>query len=99
MRRKSLLALIVAIGLTMPFWAQVPANVTPAKNVIVMIPDGMSVAGTTLTRWVDGGIKSLAMDELACGLLRSYPSDAIINDSAPAGTAYACRFRRPRSQP
>ncbi len=90
MRRKNLSALIVAIGIAAPFWAQVPANVGPAKNVIIMIPDGMSVAGTTLTRWVDGGVKPLAMDELACGLVRSYPSDAIINDSAPAGTAYAC---------
>ena len=90
MRRKNLSALIVAIGIAAPFWAQVPANVGPAKNVIIMIPDGMSVAGTTLTRWVDGGVKPLAMDELACALVRSYPSDAIINDSAPAGTAYAC---------
>ena len=70
--------------------AGIPANVQPAKNIIVMIPDGMSVTGTTLARWMNGGDKPLAMDELACGLIRTYPSDAIVNDSAPAATAYAC---------
>lgn len=70
--------------------AGIPANVQPAKNIIVMIPDGMSVTGTTLARWMNGGDKPLAMDDLACGLIRTYPSDAIVNDSAPAGTAYAC---------
>jgi len=30
------------------------------------------------------------MDALASGLIHSYSSDAIVNDSAPAGTAYAC---------
>ena len=70
--------------------AGVPETVKPAKNIIIMIPDGMSVAGTTLARWMNGGDMPLAMDELVCGLVRTYPSDAVINDSAPAGTAYAC---------
>ena len=71
-------------------FAGVPEGVKPAKNIIIMIPDGMSVGGTTLTRWLNGGEKPLAMDDLAAGLIRTYTSDAIINDSAPAGTAYAC---------
>ena len=71
-------------------FAGVPEQVKPVRNVIIMIPDGMSVTGTTLTRWLNGGDKPLAMDELACGLVRTFPSDAIINDSAPAATAYAC---------
>jgi alkaline phosphatase len=80
------LAALIPAGLA---FAQVPATVKPVKNIIIMIPDGMSVGGTTLTRWVNG-VTPLAMDELAVGLMRTYPSDAIVNDSAPAGTALAC---------
>ncbi len=80
---------LICVGTTLAT-AGVPAVVKPAKNIIVMIPDGMSIGGTTLARWLNGGDKPLAMDDLACGLVRTYPSDAIINDSAPAGTAFAC---------
>ena len=66
------------------------ASAVPVKNVIIMIPDGMSVAGSTITRWYNGGEKLLAFDALAAGMVRSYSSDAIISDSAPAATAYAC---------
>ena len=72
------------------------------KNIIVMIPDGMSQDGTTLARWyksydektgkVDTGV-TLAMDELASGLVRTYWTDGkkigAITDSAPAATAFA----------
>jgi alkaline phosphatase len=62
------------------------------KNVIIMIPDGMSVDGTTLARWYQDG-KALSMDELACGLVKTYNSDTPIADSAPAGTAYATGYK------
>lgn len=58
------------------------------KNVIMMIADGHSVGGTTLARWYDGG-KPLALDEMACGLVRTFCADSAITDSAPAATAYA----------
>jgi alkaline phosphatase len=57
------------------------------KNVIILIPDGMSVGGTTLSRWYKGA--PLAMDEMASGLVRTYSADAPIADSAPAGSAFA----------
>ncbi|MCX7883275.1 MAG: alkaline phosphatase [Brevinematales bacterium] len=69
-----------------------PAKVTPVKNVIILIPDGMSMGGYTLARWFRGG-KPLAMDDMACGLVRTYNSDTPIADSAPAGTAYACGIK------
>lgn len=59
-----------------------------AKNVIILIPDGMSVEGTTLARWYKGGTP-LALDEMASGLVRTHSADAAIADSAPAGTAFA----------
>jgi alkaline phosphatase len=58
------------------------------KNVIILIPDGMGIDGTTLARWYKGGTP-LALDEMASGLVRTYSSDATIADSAPAGTAFA----------
>lgn len=58
------------------------------KNVIMMIADGHSVGGTTLARWYNGG-QPLALDEMACGLVRTYCADSAITDSAPAATAYA----------
>lgn len=62
------------------------------KNVILMIPDGMSTAGLTLARWYNGG-DELKIDSLACGLVRTYSSDAPIANSAPAGTAMATGFK------
>jgi len=70
----------------------VGVSAKPVKNVIVMIPDGMSQGGVTLTRWYLGG-KPLAMDNLACGLVRTYSADAVIADSAPAATAMATGYK------
>jgi alkaline phosphatase len=62
------------------------------KNVIIMIPDGMSMGGYALTRWYRGG-SPMAMDALACGFVRTYSADAAIADSAPAATAMATGFK------
>lgn len=59
-----------------------------AKNVIMIIPDGMSMDVLTLARWYNGG-ELLNVDSLATGLVRTYSADAAIADSAPAGTAMA----------
>ena len=60
-----------------------------AKNVILMIPDGMSTEGVTLTRWFYNNGEPLSLDEIASGMVRTHNSDTIIADSAPAGTAMA----------
>ena len=62
------------------------------KNVILLIPDGMSTDGLTLARWYNGG-STLNLDEMASGLIRTYSADAPIADSAPAGTAMATGFK------
>ena len=59
-----------------------------AKNVIVMIPDGMSVEALTTARWMTKD-KKFVMDDLATGLVRTNNSNTPIADSAPAGTAMA----------
>ncbi len=62
------------------------------QNVILLISDGMSPDAMTLSRWYQGG-QALAMDEIACGLVRTYSADAAIADSAPAGTAFATGYK------
>lgn len=62
------------------------------KNVIFLVPDGMSAGAVSLARWYQGGAP-LAVDALASGLVRTYNADAPIADSAPAGTAFATGFK------
>lgn len=85
-------------------WSVVEASKenTKVKNVIIMIPDGMSVTDLTLARWyksyssITGKVdttRTLALDEMASGLVRTYwqtgATVGAITDSAPAGTAFA----------
>ena len=58
-----------------------------AKNVIVLVMDGVSSSTTTLARWYKG--QPLAMDEILTGGVRTYSAESAITDSAPAGTAMA----------
>ena len=95
MKRKKFITLLLCAAMpisTATVMAEpLNANNPQVKNIIMMIPDGQSVTDTTLARWYKGG--PLAVDELACGLVRTYSSDAPIADSAPSGTAYATGFK------
>ncbi|WP_051086702.1 alkaline phosphatase [Saccharibacillus kuerlensis] len=82
------LSAVMALGIGAPAASAAVLPDIEAENVIILIPDGMSMDATTLTRWYNGG-QPLAMDEMASGLVRTYSSDAAIADSAPAGTAFA----------
>ncbi|MGL4827441.1 MAG: alkaline phosphatase [Vibrionaceae bacterium] len=64
-----------------------------AKNVIVMIPDGMSASSFTLTRWVHNDGKPMHLDPLASGLVRTHTAMNPITDSAPAATAIATGYK------
>jgi len=64
-----------------------------AKNVIIMIPDGMSHDGVTLARWVYNDGEALYMDSIASGLVSTHNADTAIADSAPAGTAMATGYK------
>lgn len=71
-----------------------------AKNVIFLIPDGMSVESVTLARlYYDlkkdgiGGNDQLTMDSILTGLVKTYWQDGPITDSAPGGTAYSTGFK------
>lgn len=62
------------------------------KNVIFLIPDGMSLSDIVLTRWYQEG-RPLAMDAFVCGLVRTYSANSLITDSAAAGSAYATGYK------
>ena len=59
-----------------------------AKNVIMMIPDGLSIEALTTARWMTED-KKFVMDDMATGLVRTNNSNTPIADSAPAATAMA----------
>lgn len=91
---KKVVSLVLAstIAMTVPLIGSGAAqgagsSETAIKNVIILIPDGMANDATALARWYKGS--SLAMDEMASGLVRTHSADAAIADSAPAGTAFA----------
>ncbi len=71
---------------------QMPAEQKQVKNLIMMIPDGMGLPHVTLARWYKGG-ELLTMDQMACGLVRTYASDSAITDSAPAATVMATGYK------
>ena len=89
--KKNVAALMVAMVLGVSTTAMaMPLEKTGtgfAKNVIVLIPDGMSQDGVTLTRWLYNDGAPLSIDSIASGLVRTHNSDTAIADSAPAGTA------------
>jgi len=91
---KSLVYTAVSVSLAFPqlsaaaITSEKPQTV---KNVIVMIPDGMSVTGTTLARLYKGG--ALALDPLASGLMSTWNGDGTIADSAPAGSAISSGWK------
>jgi len=95
---KSIKLFVITLLLLTPVygWSS-PPQVKPVKNVIILIPDGMSVGATTLARWFQGG-QPLALDEMAAGLVRTYNSDTPIGDSAPAGSAFATGYKSQTGQ-
>lgn len=79
------LSLVITFGVTQSVFA---GEYGKAKNIILMIPDGMSVESLTTARWMTDDY-SFVMDEMATGMVRTNNSNTPIADSAPAGTAMA----------
>jgi alkaline phosphatase len=66
--------------------------VRPVKNVILMIPDGCSLATVSSARWyqwlLDAGQPALNIDPFVSGTVRTTSSNAPIGDSAPTTSCY-----------
>jgi alkaline phosphatase len=91
--RRGLLFLTLVAGLQMA--SSTSAAEHTAKNVIILIPDGMSQSIQTLGRWyrtAHGG-EPLALDEMGAGTMAAWMVNSITTDSAPAGTAMATGHR------
>ncbi|MDR3218535.1 MAG: alkaline phosphatase [Dysgonamonadaceae bacterium] len=62
------------------------------KNVIVLIPDGTSLASVSAARWYQRynhpEITKLNIDPYLCGTILTYSSNAPIGDSAPTTSCY-----------
>lgn len=84
--------ILIALFFSFYFHTIDAKNPKPVKNVIILIPDGTGITHMTLARWYNGGAP-LAMDEIICGLVRTYSSDAAIADSAPSGSSYATGYK------
>lgn len=67
-------------------------EVSPVKNVIVMIPDGTSLSVYSAARWFkhyNGLGEGLNVDPYISGTVTTFSSNAPIGDSAPTGSTYA----------
>ncbi len=92
MRQRTLFLLAIFAFLYPRLWAQIPQEVKPVRNIIVMIPDGTSLATLSLARWYQRYKQPekihLHLDSLLCGTVLTYCSDAPIGDSAPTTSCY-----------
>ena len=72
--------------------AMEPEQVKPVKNLIVLIPDGTSLATISTARWyqwyTNPDMPKLAIDPYICGTVRTHSSNAPIGDSAPTTSCY-----------
>jgi alkaline phosphatase len=70
---------------------EAPKPEKPAKNVILLIGDGMGPAQVTLGRLAGPGVhEGLALEKTTyVGLVKTYSSNALVTDSAAAATAYS----------
>ena len=90
--KKQVVSLLLLAAAVMPMQAIEKENVKPVKNVIVMIPDGTSLATVSIARWLqwyqDPSKPKLNIDPYLCGTVRTHSSNAPIGDSAPTTSCY-----------
>ena len=90
--KKTLAFLLLLAIIIMPANAVEKENVKPVKNVILLIPDGTSLATSSIARWLqwyqDPSKPKLNIDPYLCGTVRTHSSNAPIGDSAPTTSCY-----------
>jgi alkaline phosphatase len=69
-----------------------PEQVKPVKNIILLIPDGTSLATVSAARWYQWYLHpdrpKLFIDPYLCGTVRTHSSNDPIGDSAPTTSCY-----------
>ena len=90
--KKTISLLLLLAVIFMPVKAQDVENVKPVKNVILLIPDGTSLATVSTARWLQWYTNpdkpKLNIDPYLCGTIRTHSSNAPIGDSAPTTSCY-----------
>lgn len=91
MKRALALGLIL-LTVLLPLNAANKGEVKPVKNLIVLIPDGTSLATVSTARWLQWYTNpdkpNLNIDPYICGTVRTHSSNAPIGDSAPTTACY-----------
>ncbi|WP_338373330.1 alkaline phosphatase [Dysgonomonas capnocytophagoides] len=91
MKKSNLIFLILLLFVSSTYGQQYRRSVKPTKNVIVMIPDGISIGVVSAARWYqiyNNKGNSLAIDPYLCGTVKTFSSNAPIGDSAPTTSCY-----------
>ncbi|MDR3267623.1 MAG: alkaline phosphatase [Tannerella sp.] len=90
--KKQILFLFMLVISVWPARSLEPEQVAPVKNLILMIPDGTSLATVSVARWYQWYLhpdkSKLAIDPYLCGTVRTHSSNAPIGDSAPTTSCY-----------
>lgn len=93
----TLITMMFSLGLTNANAAVANSKSNTVKNVILLIPDGMSISATTIARYIvngnEKGSNKLFMDQYVTGLVTTTWFNGPITDSAPAGTAYSTGYK------
>ncbi|GAB6395295.1 MAG: alkaline phosphatase [Bacteroidales bacterium] len=91
MKRAIIILLLPAI-VVLPVSGADTKEVKPVKNVILMIPDGTSLATVSIARWLQWynypDQPKLHIDPYLCGTVCTHSSNAPIGDSAPTTSCY-----------
>lgn len=93
MRIKALIATGLMVLVSAGYLFAESSKKTSAKNVIIMVPDGMGLFDVTAARIKKNGIAGapLALETLDhVGYVRTHSANSTVTDSAAAASAYAC---------
>lgn len=90
--KKTMLLLLLSAVILMPVQGADVKEVKPVKNIILMIPDGTSLATVSIARWLqwytNPDMPKLNIDPYLCGTVQTHSSNAPIGDSAPTTSCY-----------
>ena len=92
-KMRKLIPLVVATVLVIPVWTPSvsAAEKGSAKNVILLIPDGLGASYLTASRIFKG--EELGFERYLKGMLKTDSADTNVTDSAAAGTAMATGYK------
>ncbi|MDR1403593.1 MAG: alkaline phosphatase [Tannerellaceae bacterium] len=92
MNKAITLLLLFALFIMPANGARKTGEIKPVKNIILMIPDGTSLATVSIARWLqwynNPERPKLNIDPYLCGTVRTHSSNAPIGDSAPTTSCY-----------